>query len=81
MSWADRKWLVGIYPLVSNNLSSIVGIWSSDDHKSNAIRFLFGKVLVLGSGSFDVLAFALIHFLAPPGRSADPVEEVASARS
>jgi len=42
----------GDLPLVSNNLSSIVVIWSSDDHKSNAIRFLFGKAFVLGSRIF-----------------------------
>jgi hypothetical protein len=56
--------MVGNLTLVSNNLSSIVGIWSSDDHKSNAIRFLSGKAFVLGSRIFDVLAFALVHYLA-----------------
>lgn len=58
----DRLEMVGgnLY-LVSKDLSSI---WSSDDQKSNAIRFLFGKVFVFASRKFDVLAFALIHVLA-----------------
>jgi len=44
-------------------------------------RFFLARVSFSDHGFFDVLAFALIHFLASSGRSAVPVEEVASARS
>ena len=74
--------------MVGGNLSprleeSLIDSWHLAVMITSRTRFGFflARFSFSDQGVFDVFAFALIHFLALPGRSAVPVEEVTSARS
>lgn len=79
----DRLEMVGgNLPLVSNNLSSIAGIWSSDAVMiKSQTRFDFFLARLSFSHHENLMCLRLRSFTFSPGRSVVPVEEVASVRS